>query len=347
MSDAERKPENPPNLSNISVFMRDESLAGFVSRNAGVDRARFLTKHPYPVLLTSMPTQAELTTSSILIPLKKKKQPKARGTPFDKTATRISAKDISKQNAFSIGRDPGCDIVFAPKSLSRRHALVALRAEDGLWTVMDLGSSNGTLLGGRRIPPQQVTPVPHSPIRLDLGPDVQVHFVLPDDLYTYVSHFADERAATPHMPFPTKSSSSERLSTLTPRPDDDLEHEGGSTRFADPGETQDDLLAFGPAASEPRAKTPSGPIPTNIDRDIENRLLKTVQTLAALDALILTVVAQLKTDPRPVPIYSSEKSGRVVDVAEQLVRLGPLLKQVFVTLSVGDGKPIEVYPGNA
>jgi pSer/pThr/pTyr-binding forkhead associated (FHA) protein len=48
-----------------------------------------------------------------------------------------------------IGRNPDCDLVLAPKSVSRRHAQIA---HDGQgWVLTDLGSSNGTWVDGGRI----------------------------------------------------------------------------------------------------------------------------------------------------------------------------------------------------
>jgi sigma-B regulation protein RsbU (phosphoserine phosphatase) len=46
-----------------------------------------------------------------------------------------------------IGRHPGCDIVIDTSAVSRQHAAIAI--EDGLATVEDLRSRNGTLLNGR------------------------------------------------------------------------------------------------------------------------------------------------------------------------------------------------------
>ncbi len=43
-----------------------------------------------------------------------------------------------------VGRDPSCDVVLNPKSVSRRH-LVIRREGDG-YVVQDLGSANGTML---------------------------------------------------------------------------------------------------------------------------------------------------------------------------------------------------------
>jgi len=46
-----------------------------------------------------------------------------------------------------IGRDTACDIVLTDPSVSRRHAVVR-RQDAGHFEVRDLGSRNGTLVGG-------------------------------------------------------------------------------------------------------------------------------------------------------------------------------------------------------
>lgn len=48
-----------------------------------------------------------------------------------------------------LGRDPGCDLIIDNLSVSRRHAIIELG--DGVCTVKDLGSKNGTLFQGKRI----------------------------------------------------------------------------------------------------------------------------------------------------------------------------------------------------
>ena len=47
-----------------------------------------------------------------------------------------------------LGRDPQADFVLEDRLASRRHAQVVGRA--GTWVLEDLGSTNGTLLNGRR-----------------------------------------------------------------------------------------------------------------------------------------------------------------------------------------------------
>lgn len=54
-----------------------------------------------------------------------------------------------EQPTIRIGRDEDMDIMIDNPSVSRSH--VEFRNEDGGWVVEDLGSSNGTFLGGERI----------------------------------------------------------------------------------------------------------------------------------------------------------------------------------------------------
>jgi hypothetical protein len=50
----------------------------------------------------------------------------------------------------TLGRSRDCDIVLSDANVSRRHAEV-LPAAAGVWTIADLGSTNGVLVNGRRI----------------------------------------------------------------------------------------------------------------------------------------------------------------------------------------------------
>jgi serine phosphatase RsbU (regulator of sigma subunit) len=48
-----------------------------------------------------------------------------------------------------IGRNPDCDIMLEPKSVSRRHAAIVRRNQDHL--IKDLGSTRGTFVNGQRV----------------------------------------------------------------------------------------------------------------------------------------------------------------------------------------------------
>ena len=50
----------------------------------------------------------------------------------------------------TIGRVPACSIALADVSVSTRHAVIALTPKG--WRLSDSGSTNGTLIDGRRVP---------------------------------------------------------------------------------------------------------------------------------------------------------------------------------------------------
>ena len=54
----------------------------------------------------------------------------------------------------TLGRSPDCALVFADDTVSRHHARLELR--DGRWFLVDLDSSNGTLVNGRRVRDSEV-----------------------------------------------------------------------------------------------------------------------------------------------------------------------------------------------
>src|SRR5262245_29497078 len=55
-----------------------------------------------------------------------------------------------------VGRHPGCDVRLRPIRVSRRHC--CLTEVDGAVIVRDLGSSNGTLINGRRVEAGRLRP---------------------------------------------------------------------------------------------------------------------------------------------------------------------------------------------
>lgn len=71
-----------------------------------------------------------------------------------------------------VGRGSGSDIKVDDPNISRTHA--ELRCEDGVWYLADLGSTNGTLLGGR--PVERRTPLTAGD-RIEIG-NTKLTFVL-------------------------------------------------------------------------------------------------------------------------------------------------------------------------
>ena len=62
-------------------------------------------------------------------------------------------------DSIRVGRDSSNGIVIRDQTVSRQHAVLERRGDR--WTVTDLGSTNGTGIGGQRVPPHQ--PAPLSP----------------------------------------------------------------------------------------------------------------------------------------------------------------------------------------
>jgi hypothetical protein len=103
-------------------------------------------------------------------------------------------EEILGDRDIAIGRSPSCDIVLEGDELaSRRHALI--RARGGRYTLVDLGSSNGTYVNGYEI---------HGESELHDGDRIAVG-----------SH---ELLFTLGEPGPNASLAGERASSLAPRP---------------------------------------------------------------------------------------------------------------------------------
>lgn len=61
---------------------------------------------------------------------------------------------ISKE-VIIMGRMEGCDVILADRGVSRRHA--EIRREGDEWVVIDLGSTNGTDVNGKRVNRHRLT----------------------------------------------------------------------------------------------------------------------------------------------------------------------------------------------
>lgn len=67
------------------------------------------------------------------------------------TAAEIRCYYIFPNRACIIGRMRDCDVVIAHAGVSRRHASIWYDMSARSWMVVDLGSRNGTYVGGRRV----------------------------------------------------------------------------------------------------------------------------------------------------------------------------------------------------
>ena len=61
-----------------------------------------------------------------------------------------SGQRINVTNICTLGRAPDNSAVIVADNVSRRHAVIR-RNQDGSFSLMDMGSSNGTFLNGQRL----------------------------------------------------------------------------------------------------------------------------------------------------------------------------------------------------
>jgi adenylate cyclase len=79
---------------------------------------------------------------------------------------RVGIDPVTIRGTCSIGRAPSNQIVLADEKVSRRHAFIHAQDRSEFWLV-DLGSSNGTYLNGRRVT-QSIALRDHD--RIEIGP---------------------------------------------------------------------------------------------------------------------------------------------------------------------------------
>ena len=65
--------------------------------------------------------------------------------------------DVPVQVSAVLGRSRECDCVFDDQNVSRRHAELR-RNNSGDWQIVDLGSTNGVKVNGRRVDTSRLAP---------------------------------------------------------------------------------------------------------------------------------------------------------------------------------------------
>ena len=70
----------------------------------------------------------------------------------------VFSRPLPARGEVTLGRSEECDVVVDDPKMSRRHLLVRT-GDEGEIDVVDLGSANGTILDGERLPPNVAVPV--------------------------------------------------------------------------------------------------------------------------------------------------------------------------------------------
>jgi hypothetical protein len=82
------------------------------------------------------------------VPVPEEEAPEPEPEPIHATVTFDGKTRTVTAPRAVLGRSRDCDVRVADSNISRRHA--ELRHEDEAWWIVDLGSTNGTLVNGRR-----------------------------------------------------------------------------------------------------------------------------------------------------------------------------------------------------
>lgn len=99
-------------------------------------------------------------------------------------ARRGQRQELPADSRVRFGRHPECEVSFDPQrdiDASSRHAELRPRVTDGAgWVLVDLGSSNGTYVDGRRI--TEATIASEVPVSVEFGPGgPRIRLFLGDD----------------------------------------------------------------------------------------------------------------------------------------------------------------------
>ena len=359
--------------TSIEIFQRNESLAGFITDTVTLDDREFLYQHPHPVLLTSMPDDISLAVWTVILQIKKRAPSSA-----DEAALVKKAKDlfesVSRPNRYYIGRGPECDVVLAPRSVSRRHAVLEFR--EGRWLMVDAGSTNGTRVNGGRLTPKHGIVLGPGASKLEFGADTLLWFLPPMAFLDYIKALKRQAPETPSdgiplgnsmvitpvdpIKLPPKQEVTKTSIRVSPADKAKIAEAETNTmiRKNDEGLLGNDATI----TDEERVELPRSPLRYTgqsgasppapnlelrqeqepIGLSAEPRLREAIKALAAMDSLISSVTVKLKNNPQPVTLSTSEDGDTAGDIADQLMTLGPKLKSVCVKLSVSD-TPVEIY----
>jgi len=127
-------------------------------------------KHPGPFLLVDWPMSADVGAQELVI---------------------LGSREDQDRSTLVVGRTEGSGLSIDECGVSKRHALlrrVGLKPGDP-WIISDLGSTNGTWVGGQRLETSETHQLKDRE-RLTFGTDVHALYLEIDSLYTLMSQIS-------------------------------------------------------------------------------------------------------------------------------------------------------------
>lgn len=128
-------------------------LIEFLERFGSLDDAAFRASFDHPFLLQEGKLKVE------------------GGAPTDRHVYLLRPNSSGK---LLLGRSPTADVSIPDQQVSSKHA--ELSQQGGRWVVVDAGSTNGTFIEGKRVPPHAAQPLSDA-LPLRFGPDAAFMFL--------------------------------------------------------------------------------------------------------------------------------------------------------------------------
>lgn len=304
------KPQQTDVRGRTRAF-RDRSLSSLL---ASKDPSRLHC----PFLLTG-PASDPLTFDWILaLPLRKK-------TTGEREADAKKPLELSprlqqillNEGYVYLGRSHENDIVLSPKSVSRIHACIY--TNDDKWFVVDLGSSNGTLVNGRLLKENQASCIDGS-TTVSFGPDAKFVFMLPKALASLQETLEQSL---------TSAETSEKIklpdaSTLAKMKADQASPKDKSqTESIGLSSTCDDLDPLGKSGDE-------------------EKLALALKTIEATFSLLTQVTVCLTVKDQTVVLYEANDHACLPSsLRESIWGMRGMVKSLNIALSTGG--PVEIY----
>ncbi len=170
-------------------------LAAFAAQHDDMDLDLFKARYKVPFLLVESAPSKENREKSFrtLAPEEDTKQ-KGQSALLDSDFSEqyVSTVEKSGRNAFknmvTIGRSVNNDIIVTSLSVSKLHAYFRYDSELGMYTVTDVGSTNGSSYDGENLEPN-VPRLLSSRKTLMLGGSVRCTFFTPSHFFEFLELF--------------------------------------------------------------------------------------------------------------------------------------------------------------
>jgi hypothetical protein len=101
-----------------------------------------------PVLVATVRNEEEFVDQTVVT---HSGPPPTKNTQTVQMVIAIQRKGLNGAGSLALGRAPICDVVIPFSPVSKVHAY--LRVQGGIWSITDVGSTNGTKLNGTPVSP--------------------------------------------------------------------------------------------------------------------------------------------------------------------------------------------------